>query len=234
MTIHYDQENTKIRWLGYFDLLGTKDLLLSKDICKVFSAYKVALEKLESWKERHVCVSYSWFSDTFIIYTENESSESFAAIEMVCRWFVFSLIREKIPVRGALSCGDFYVDEINKIFLGKALLDAYEYGENQDWIGFMLAPSSIERLAEIFLPIEERLNYCYYDIPFKKSIDPSVKCAAFMLGNLVLYRNGKNPILEKLEEMLKVQSDIRIINKYQKTIKFIHEKMRIPGAPISG
>ncbi len=230
MEIHYDPENAKNRWLAYFDLLGTKNLFASKDIYRVFSAYQTALEKLASWKDRHSCVSYSWFSDTFIIYTEDESAESFAAIEMVCRWFIFSLIREKIPLRGALSCGEFYVDEDSKIFLGQALLESYEYGENQDWLGFILSPSSVVKLNALSLPIEERLNYCYYEIPFKKNVDPPVKCAVFMLGNLVVLSNGENPLLAKLEEMLKLQTDTAIIKNYTNTIKFIHERRRIPSA----
>lgn len=230
MEIYYDAENSKNRWLAYFDLLGTKNLVASKDIYSVFAAYQMAFEKLARWKERHSCVSYSWFSDTFIIYTDDESAESFEAIEMVCRWFIFSLITKKIPLRGALSCGELYVDENRKIFLGKALLESYEYGENQDWLGFILSPSSVERLETLSLPIEERLNYCYYEIPFKKSIDPTVKCAAFMLGNLVVFGgSGKNPLLEKIEEMLKSQREKGIIKKYTNTIEFIHNRSRIPG-----
>ena len=42
-----------------------------------------------------------------------------------------------------------------------------EFGEAQDWIGFLLCPSAVVRLDEVGLPAGERLNYAYSEIPSK-------------------------------------------------------------------
>jgi hypothetical protein len=224
--INYNQDNNSNRWLGYFDLLGTAELIRSGRSIQVFSAYQIAYEKLDGWKKRHENVLHSWFSDTFILYTEDDSAESFAAIEIVCRWFMFSLLREKVPVRGAMSCGSFYADPTNGIYLGDALLDAYELGENQDWLGFVLTPSTTARLEELNLPIKERLNYSYYNIPFKKPRKTNSH-AACILGNWIRFSDGRNPLVSKLQEMLSGQSDERIRRKYERTIAFLHEKQEV-------
>lgn len=225
MGIHFEPQNLKSRWLGYFDLLGTSVLIRSQKIYEVFDAYKIALEKLEGWKKRHSNIKHSWFSDTFLIYSEDDSAESFAAIEMVCRWFIFSLIRQKIPVRGAMSCGTFYVDSENQIFLGEALLEAYEFGENQDWIGYMLTPSSLNRLNEVNLPVEERLNYVRYSIPFKKPVSDQ-NYAACILGNWAILGDGSNPLSKPLSEMEARESDDRVKSKYGRTLRFVDKHKR--------
>lgn len=225
--VQYDPENYTPRWVGYFDLLGTSLLIRSDRIIDVFSAYRNAMEHLNSWRKRHSNVYHAWFSDTFLVFSDDDTAESFAAIEMVCRWLVFALLRRKIPVRGALSCGQFYADRSNSLYLGHALLEAYEWGENQDWIGLVLCPSSVKRLAKLNLPIEERLNYVKCDIPLKKLPNGKVPdSAACILGNWVKLSGERNALLGKLKEMSAEQQDERIRRKYERTINFIikHER----------
>jgi len=42
--------------------------------------------------------------------------------------------------------GELYTQKKKNIFLGRALIDAYEYGEKQNWLGFILTPKVYERL----------------------------------------------------------------------------------------
>ncbi len=221
----FEQRCMNARWLGYFDLLGTSELIRSKKIYEVFDAYQLALERLDSWKKRHNRIRHSWFSDTFILYSEDDSAESFYEIEIVCRWFMFSLILQRIPARGSLSCGEFYADDENHIYIGEALLDAYESGENQDWIGFILTPKSISKLSELDLDIKERLNYALYEVPFKKPVGDK-QYAACILGNWVTLSDGGNPLTSRLEEMESKQVDVQVKSKYQRTLKFIENNKR--------
>lgn len=228
MNVNYDPRNDASRWLGYFDLLGTSELIRTGKIYAVFHAYQIALDQLSRWKKRHANVSHAWFSDTFIVFADDDSAESFAAIEMVCRWLMFALIQRKIPVRGALACGQFYSDQPNSLFLGSALLEAYEFGENQDWIGFILCPSSSARLTELELPVEERLNYVKYEVPFKIMTDGLPNhLAACILGNWAMLRGEQNVLINKLNEMMNEQHDNRIRKKYERTILFIEKNQRI-------
>lgn len=222
--INYNPSNMSSRWLGYFDLLGTSKLIQSGKILDVFFAYQEALEKLKSWEKRHPDVSNAWFSDTFIIFSEDDSDLSFQAIDLISRWLMFSLLRRNIPVRGAIACGPFYADNSNRIYLGQALLEAYEWGENQDWIGMLLCPSSVTRLAELNLPIKERLNYALCEVPFKKLHQgDALSFAAFILGQWIRSSSDQNILLEYIKKMSLSQKEEQVRLKYERTIQFIEK-----------
>jgi len=83
-----------------------------------------------------------WFSDSFLIYTKDGSEKSYVLIQQVSKHFLESNIYIRVPLRGATSYGDLYMDEENSIFLGHSLIEAYTYCEDQDWINIILTPSA--------------------------------------------------------------------------------------------
>lgn len=214
------------RWVSYLDLLGFSEIIRSKSWSFVFSYYSRAIKQFVKDRGFEPAVGKTWFSDAFIIYSFDNTAESFAAVEATTRWFIFFLISAGIPVRGAMACDDLYADIENNIFFGKALIEAYSYGENQNWVGFVLCPSAIKQMKVIGLPAEQRLNYAYWNIPFKKrDYGLTHRLPAYIIGDSVKI-NGKNVCLEKLKVMKNSQSDDRIIKKYDNTIDFITKNER--------
>ena len=129
-----------------------------------------------------------------------------------------------------MSYGDFYADKESNTFFGPALIEAYHYGENQDWIGFVLTPSAVNQMAAIGLHANKMLNYSYWDIPYKKAAycASARKDARILQKSLPAYIigghleiNGRNLCLDKLCEMKGRLKDDRLIRKYENTIKFI-------------
>jgi hypothetical protein len=228
-TIDFDPVKQKARWVAYFDLLGTSIRIQKGDIYPVFSAYRTACEELSKWRTRHRSVLSVWFSDTFVLYTKDDSGQSFAAIEMVARWFAFALIQNQIPVRGSIACGELYADPKNDVYLGNALVESYQWGEAQVWLGFILTPSAVTKLESLKLPIEERLNYRYHPVFFKiKGRSRKKGAAACLLGNWIYSGDRKNPLLSELIEMRKSQKDSKIVRKYDRTIAFLQQYERKP------
>ena len=180
-------------------------------------------------------IEKTWFSDTFLLYSPDDIAPSFTAIDYTTRFFIYSLIEHSIPVRGAISCGNFYADKGNNVFFGPALIEAYHYGENQDWIGFVLTPSAVNQMAAIDLDTRKMLNYAYWNIPYKKE----AYCAgarkaarnlqkplpAYIIGNDLRSGDSKNnECLNKLYKMKANLKDDRRIRKYENTINFIENK----------
>ncbi len=223
----YDKANMAHRWLGYFDLLGVRSMIETGNHYKVFDVYARAIERAESNRKRVPAVKYICFSDTFVIYSKSDSGEDYAYIDSVARWFVFFLLEADIPVRGALSCGEYYADARRSLFYGSALVEAYEYGEAQDWVGFILAPSAVAQLGKLGLSVGQRLNYAYWRIPFKKSPmhERVLELPACILGQWITM-NRKNPCLEALKRMKTRVSDQHHAKKYDNAIGFIEEKHR--------
>lgn len=224
--LEHDLSCRKRRWVAYFDLLGTRQLIHSNDHVRVFGVYAKAIEQATKRSAAQARIHQAWFSDTFLTYSESDSGSDFVAMDMVARWFVYFLILDEIPVRGAIACGDFYADRNNHLYFGEALIEAYDYGEAQDWIGFILCPSAVAQLDEVRLPAGERLNYAYSEVPFRKRPACSVsRLPACILGRWVC-PDGENPCMAKLRQMQQKAVDGCVARKYENAINFVESNRR--------
>jgi hypothetical protein len=220
-----------VRWVSYLDLLGFTELINTKGWIQVFSYYDTAVARCTADFGFKPKIEKTWFSDTFLLYSPDDKPASFAAIEATTRWFIYNLIRDGIPVRGSMSHGNLYADKKASTFFGPALIEAYHYGENQDWIGFVLTPSAVNQMAAIGLDANNRLNYAYWDIPYKKAthgagaLNLQKSLPAYIIGDSVQV-NGRNLCLDKLCGMKDRLKDDRLTRKYENTITFIVNNKR--------
>lgn len=224
--IHVVPACNKIRWVSYLDLLGFKKTVQTKSWTYVFSLYSDAINEFIGKDNNIQDIEKTWFSDTFLLYSVDNTASSFVGIETTTRCFLHYLISSGIPVRGAMSCGNFYADKINNIFFGEALIESYQYGENQDWLGLVLSPSAVRQMEEIGLPADRRLNYAYWNIPKKYDDTIDEKLPAYIIGREFII-NGRNICLDKLIEMKTNIHDENISRKYENTINFIKSNRRI-------
>jgi hypothetical protein len=146
----------KVRWLSCFDLLGFKKLINASDLMSVFFRYEKVMRALHSTAVGKPYIALAWFSDTFLIYAPDATCAGFFAVDSASHWFTTNLILREIPVRGAMSCDELYLDRSSQTYLGKGLVEAYEYGDGQDWIGFVLCPSASRRLSDLGLSPDEQ------------------------------------------------------------------------------
>jgi len=139
-------------------------------------------------------------------------------VEQAGRLFFQELILNKIPVRGAMSFGDLYSQKERNVFIGPALVDAYHYGEGQNMLGFLLAPSAVKALKSIGLPANERFHYrkVVNSSALKPGLGGPVYAFAFNSGRV----NGRNPFLAPLIEMQQ-QAGIAEAQKYENTLMIL-------------
>ena len=108
--VDVDPDYQRSRWIAYLDLLGASALVESESWIEVFLVYSRAIEKFRSDAFDEHLIERITFSDSFILYTVDDTPLSYRALESMCRYFVVELIRASMPVRGAMACGDFYAD----------------------------------------------------------------------------------------------------------------------------
>ena len=213
------------RWFCYLDLLGFKDLVRKTDVSNVIALYDGVIEKLRAGAEakKPWGISYSWFSDTFILFSRSDSLQEFILLEQAGRLFFQRLILSGIPVRGALSHGKLYSNLDKNIFIGEALIDAYEYGEKQNWLGFLLTPSVYTRLAGTDLDIRSHYNYrpVLRQGIITHPAPENVFAFAFNNGTA----NGANPLLSAIKSMKRNVAESHRV-KYANTEQFILEQAR--------
>ncbi len=203
-------------------------MIQNNRIMDVFCSYAKAIEEANHLKKDDREIRCFWFSDSFVVYSESDSASDFVLMDQFARWFTHFLLTRNISFRGAISCGEFYADDKNSLYFGKALVEAYEYGENQDWIACLLCPSAITNLSDVGLPANERLDYAYTTIPVKKEnplLTNELPC--LILGQWCLI-NNQNCCLESLKEMRRVLTEPSITRKYDRTISFIEKNTRTP------
>ena len=218
--------NGKERWVAYLDLMGIKNRIEKQSWFEVHDVYTEAIDSL---KERIYCknqVRHVFFSDSFILFTSGNDAKAYSALDSVVRQFILSLIRKEIPVRGAMSYGYLYADKKNSLYFGQALVESYQFGESQNWIGFVLCPTVVLRLETLGLPAHKRLNYAFGKIPWK----PHCVCSkypelpAFILG-AGPSEEGQAVYRETLCRM-KTEVGNGISMKYENTLAFLKKNVR--------
>lgn len=161
--------------VAYFDILGFEAYVKKNGLDSVVSEYKKILQDIQNKPEPRLDLkgfSSHWFSDTFLFLFKLEKENFKDSFNHMMYWsksFFHKMTLKHWPLRGALTLGDLYAEPENDIFLGQALIDAYDCAENQNWLGFVLTPMIIERLEKLSC---EKLNsykryFIQYEVPYK-------------------------------------------------------------------
>jgi len=232
-SVQYDARCSLRRWVAYLDLLSIRSLLKKGQQLDVFFALTDAQRQVSREGAQMEDLHVVWFSDTFILYTDDDSKASFVAVHTAAYWFMHWLTLKLVPVRGAMSCGDLYADSNNHVYFGTALVESYEYGEAQDWIGFILSPSAELRLREVGMAPEERLDYVRWPVPFKKRELQGERFACLFAG--ATESQSRDFCRGQLIEMQRRattdtsaprEETDRIAAKYAKTLEFLDRNVR--------
>jgi hypothetical protein len=101
--------------------------------------------------------------------------------------------------------------------MGKAFLESYEYGEDQNWLGLLLTSSATRKVSEYSLnPLHH--SYINRDIPLRRHSIFNSDVFAYTFSEGIA--NFPCPLLGDLDEMLKTAPAAEKV-KYENTIEFI-------------
>ncbi|MBD5367035.1 MAG: hypothetical protein HDR82_08560 [Bacteroides sp.] len=163
------------RFVVFLDIMGFKDRVarsapenlyteltdFNRDITNIINSSKkvdtqglsqnsgeseVALISSEEQKDK---IMLAQFSDSIVLFSNDNSKESLDLISNVAKQIMVSAInREKpIPLKGALAEGNITCDMPKQLFFGQALIDAYLLEENVQYYGVVVhhtAESSVK------------------------------------------------------------------------------------------
>jgi len=235
-------------WIAYFDILGFKDLL-SKYYGQlelfVEDYYEKILKEVEAevgpWQGK---LTATWASDSYLFFSFNDTIESFCCVNLLSQRFFKALIMEEIPVRGALTSGGLYADEKSHIYVGPGLVDAYEYSEKQNWIGFILTHSVKQSLkgTDFSDYPDQALDFIKYDVPVRerKYINGMVQ-TELSSERLYAYKFSSFPgtisyaeeIIRRMYQIAKNElgkdREFMYKDKYENTLKFIEHLKQKSG-----
>jgi hypothetical protein len=136
---------------------------------KNYSDGTPTLQELKNQNE----IGLAMFSDTLLLYTLQDNIENNnKLIQTVAYLLFFSMFGSKFcRIRAGISYGEFYHDDENQLYLGKAIVDAYKLEKKQLWAG-----ATLTRSAEEIIPdyAKKENNYewwlTYYKVPLRSPV----------------------------------------------------------------
>ena len=236
--------------LGYvalLDVLGFSALVASDAAGQRIERYLGCLQRATGGPTP---VDYVVFSDSIVLTVEGENENSFITMAAACSRLMGELLTENIPIRGAISHGHFVRSAIGQsVFVaGRAVIDAYQFEQEQDWIGIMIAPSALERVADLdqrcrlqghtsveaFRAVEPRLQWAAfiqhsYEIPFHGGgrFDGFAIVPTNGLIEPAALRDSIKATIERLNWLRAVAPTPQAQQKYQKTANWLGDSQRL-------
>jgi len=214
-------------WVASFDILGFTNLIdIDGDTIEaefVQDDYEETLNHLEKHCEVYAagCLDYLWFSDTFVMFTPDDTAKSYAVIQQAAKHFIESCLYSSIPIRGAISVGPFIRGHDNRSLIGRAFVDAHLFGEDQDWLGLVLTPTAIQKARSYGLEPKHHDFIFSAAIPMRTYSSTEVLAYRFQNGTA----NFSSPLLPHLESM-RQKAGASHFGKYDRTIEFIKQHYR--------
>jgi len=215
-------------WIAHFDILGFKSIINNDNDSLTLTILQNTITKIIDDLKKDVSefeenVEYLFYADTFIIYSKSERVNDYPGFIRVSKNFINKCIYKRLPIRGAISYGELILGHAKKILMGKAFLESYVYGEDQNWLGLILTPSASRKLKEHGLePV--RHGFINRDIPMRKYsiFDEEIYAYFFINGST----NFQCPLLPILKEMMQLSPNAEKA-KYENTIKFIERHYKV-------
>jgi len=183
--------------------------------------YNKIIDELKKRNSYHTKEVFStWFSDTFLFFTFNDSKNSFKCLQGTFDVFCWELISIGWPLRGAIGFGQLYADITKKIFLGSSIINAYEYAERQNWIGSIVTQEANEKLKELDVDLSQwNTSFKEYSVPFHKNGKRILPEKLFV--SKIHYNRPE--VIKSVRQMQQQALDKKDKIKYKKTLKFFEE-----------
>ena len=186
--------------IAFLDILGFSDLVSNNDHATLLNLYKSLVESpvkthnLLAENQKRIQnerfrgeVPFSGLrivniSDSLILWIDNSKETSLLDLFSSVRTLMTVAIGMGIPLRGAITIGDFDVLENsgNISIVGKALVNAYKIEKSQEWSGCIIDDEVFSRLREYefimkengLIPVVERNPHLIikYNIPYKNEV----------------------------------------------------------------
>jgi hypothetical protein len=137
-------------FVAMLDILGFSDQVAMDSEIHGLDMYVETVLSVALQSER---LKVILFSDTVVFYTLDDTNESFDLVLKACSQSLYALLKQDIPMRGAIAYGSFRRSDQTSggaVIAGRPIIEAHHYESQQQWIGVMLAPSVWRHMPDLF------------------------------------------------------------------------------------
>ena len=156
MTIKKQKNDWKItteRFVAFIDIMGFKNLVAKSTHDEIYKMMKTINDQREEnanmpWSGiEEKLVRATTYSDSIIIYSKDDSEESFDSICNTVSGLTYDLFKDNVPHKGALAFGTMTLDTENSIFFGQPLIDSYLLQEELSFYGILIHSSAEKKIS---------------------------------------------------------------------------------------
>ena len=136
------------RYLLFIDILGFRQLVQKNSADQIYEKLDACLCTHHDYERLNSAFSTIYFSDSIIFWQRVPGYRRKHFLDMcsISSTIFTSLLSQNIPLRGAVSFGQFVVKrdsaDRHDVFFGNALIEAYETQEKENWLGMVVCPSA--------------------------------------------------------------------------------------------
>jgi len=222
-------DNMENRFVGFFDILGFKNLVEKNSHEKLVKIYKDvlidtvaeirrlgfdihkneenALKSLESIKQFII-------SDSIILIQDDCTHRGLFFITLQAKVLLQIAMDEGIPLRGAISVGPVTIlEDFGTTIIGQGLINAYSLESTQNWSGAIIDDKcfQIHQNDNVFLEVLEAKTplFATYKVPTKTQEDNNYHVINWVKDTQTLeeideafLKHGKELILEKEKQLV--------------------------------
>lgn len=187
----------QLRVVIFADILGFKSLLKHKSLLEIADIVReladscnrtLSYGKFINGQSDNISfkLSHTQFSDAVLLwspdlsdYSPGQRARVRKLMTMCASNFLGESFEKKIPVRLGMAEGSVIIDPEHKVYVGQAIVDAYELESSQQWIGGAIHDSVCKHdvlagchknAVEYFVPLKKRakksssiaVNWFYY------------------------------------------------------------------------
>lgn len=219
------------RAVAFMDILGFKNLIETYQTSDLGMAYMTAIMNIEGLNKKRagfnsifpnhpidvpLCKKFI-FSDSIIFISNGDSKEE-ALKTLIATWKTMQyLIAAGLPVRGAVTFDEIFINPQNNIFLGKALTKAYLLEQTQEWVGGVIDESLFTSFQELKNEVENEKSiynklFLKYKVPLKEDAEKEYYTINWRAGLILTDR--------KDDELFKFTNDKNIDKKFNNTLEY--------------
>ena len=154
------------RFVAHFDILGMSALIrhdpeLAWEKLSALSTAReerltLDIERLDTGEVIQDQVRAVVFSDTIVIFSKSDTDDDILAMITLTTELFAGCMYHRVPLRGAIAHGPFNFNFQHSLYLGPALLDAYELGESSQWLGISVDEAVAEAAARLPTAVSPR------------------------------------------------------------------------------
>jgi len=165
-----------------FDVLGFKSMMndwaniqtLSGRVSSLISLANLLAQEPSRFNidgiQSRASIQVAQASDTFVIYCPYKSSADICQFLWNIQQILFHAIRERFPLRGAITIGSVAASPVEHLFLGPAVIEALEYERLAEWAGAIICPKLDEELRRRSLIDHLGTLLVNYKVPYKENL----------------------------------------------------------------